>query len=128
MKQYFEIVDVMAREILDSRGNPTVEATVILDDGSIGAASAPSGASTGIYEAHEKRDGDSSRYFGKGTRQTAAEIEAQIRPALHGLRADDQSGVDKRLCELDGTPNKSRLGANVTLAVSLACARACAAH
>jgi enolase len=116
------------REILDSRGTPTIEATVVLDDGSVGIASAPSGASTGIYEAHEKRDNDSPRYHGRGTRKVAAAIEKEISAALSGLRADDQAKLDERLISLDGTPNKERLGANATLAVSLAAARAAAAH
>jgi enolase len=122
------IAHCKGREILDSRGNPTVEATVTLDDGSVGIASAPSGASTGIYEAHEKRDGDKKRYFGKGTAKAALAIEEEIRPALQGMRADDQAALDEHLCRLDGTKNKERLGANVTLAVSLAAARAAAAH
>ena len=122
------IAHCKGREILDSRGNPTVEATVTLDDGSVGVACAPSGASTGIYEAHEKRDGDKKRYLGKGTAKAVQAIEDEIRPALQGLRADDQGALDDRLCRLDGTKNKERLGANVTLAVSLAAARAAAAH
>ncbi|MBQ7339046.1 MAG: phosphopyruvate hydratase [Clostridia bacterium] len=122
------IAHCRGREILDSRGNPTVEATVILDDGSVGIASAPSGASTGIYEAHEKRDGDSKRYFGRGTKETAKLIEQEIGAAVIGLRADDQGKLDDRLCRLDGTENKSRLGANALLSVSLAAARAAAAH
>ena len=122
------IAHCKGREILDSRGNPTIEATVTLDDGSVGIACAPSGASTGIYEAHEKRDGNKKRYLGKGTAKAAQAIEDEIRPALQGLRADDQGALDDRLCRLDGTKNKERLGANVTLAVSLAAARAAAAH
>lgn len=116
------------REILDSRGNPTIEATVILSDGSVGIASAPSGASTGIYEAHEKRDSEQGRYGGKGTMRAAREIEKVISPVLCGVRADDQSRVDRALCDTDGSDNKERLGANVLLAVSLATARAAAAH
>ncbi len=122
------IAHCRGREILDSRGNPTVEATVILDDGSVGIAAAPSGASTGIYEAHELRDGESSRYFGKGVEKVAKRIEQEISPTLSGLRADDQGRIDDRLCCLDGTKNKERLGANALLAVSLAAARAAAAH
>ncbi len=122
------IAHCRGREILDSRGTPTVEATVVLDDGSVGIASAPSGASTGIYEAHEKRDKDSPRYHRRGTEQVAKQIEQEISPALQGMRCDDQGKLDERLIRLDGTPNKSRLGANATLAVSLACARAAAAH
>ena len=122
------IAHCKGREILDSRGTPTIEATVILDDGSVGIACAPSGASTGIYEAHERRDQDSHRYGGRGVEQVAKQIEQEISPALQGLRADDQGRLDDTLCRLDGTPNKSRLGANATLAVSLAAARAAAAH
>jgi enolase len=122
------ISHIRGREILDSRGNPTVEATVILDDGSIGIASAPSGASTGIFEAHELRDGDGRRYHGKGVEKVAKKIESEIAGELAGLRADDQGKIDDRLCRLDGTENKQRLGANAILAVSLASARAAAAH
>ena len=116
------------REILDSRGNPTVHATVILSDGSIGEASVPSGASTGIFEAHERRDFDPSRYHGKGVLRAAEDIRSRISPALSGLRADDQARIDRALLELDGTPNKSSLGANAMLAVSMATARAAANH
>ena len=116
------------REILDSRGNPTVHATVTLSDGSIGEAAVPSGASTGIFEAHERRDFDASRYHGKGVLRAVEDVRSRISPALQGLRADDQSHIDYVLRELDGTPNKSALGANAMLAVSLATARAAAAH
>ena len=126
MKQYFEIVDVMAREILDSRGNPTVEVEVTLDDGTVGRADVPSGASTGMYEACELRDGDKSRYLGKGVEKAVESVNGEICEALVGLNALDQPTIDRVLIELDGTPNKSRLGANATLGVSLACARAAA--
>jgi len=124
MKQYFEIVDVMAREILDSRGNPTVEVEVTLDDGTIGRASVPSGASTGMYEACELRDGDKSRYNGKGVTIAVENVNGEIAEALLGLNVLDQSTIDKILIEIDGTPNKSRLGANAILGASLACAKA----
>ena len=126
MKQYFEIVDVMAREILDSRGNPTVEVEVTLDDGTVGRAAVPSGASTGMYEACELRDGDKGRYGGKGVEQAVESVNGEICEALVGLNALDQPSVDRVLIELDGTPNKSRLGANAILGVSLACAKAAA--
>ena len=124
MKQYFEIVDVMAREILDSRGNPTVEVEVTLDDGTIGRAAVPSGASTGMYEACELRDGDKSRYGGKGVLKAVENVNGEIAEALVGLNVLDQTSIDKLLIELDGTPNKTRLGANAILGVSLACAKA----
>ena len=126
MKQYFEIVDVLAREILDSRGNPTVEVEVTLDDGTVGRAAVPSGASTGIYEACELRDGDKGRYLGKGCETAVANVNGEICEALVGLNALDQPGIDKVLIELDGTPNKTRLGANAILGASLACAKAAA--
>ena len=126
MKQYFEIVDVMAREILDSRGNPTVEVEVTLDDGTIGRAAVPSGASTGMYEACELRDGDKSRYNGKGVLMADENVNGEISEAMLGLNALDQSSIDKMLIEIDGTPNKTRLGANAILGVSLACAKAAA--
>ena len=126
MKQFLEIVDVLAREILDSRGNPTVEVEVTLDDGTIGRASVPSGASTGIFEACELRDGDKSRYLGKGTLKAVENVNGEICEALLGLNVLDQPTIDKLLIELDGTPNKSRLGANAILGVSLACAKAAA--
>ena len=126
MKQYFEIVDVMAREILDSRGNPTVEVEVTLDDGTVGRAAVPSGASTGMYEACELRDGDKNRYLGKGVTKAVENVNGEIAEAMVGLNVLDQTGIDKMLIEIDGTPNKTRLGANAILGVSLACARAAA--
>jgi enolase len=120
------IVDITAREILDSRGNPTVEADVTLDSGVVGRAAVPSGASTGEREAVELRDGDKGRYLGKGVLNAVQAIEEQIAPALAGMSAQDQMGVDNAMLELDGTPNKSKLGANAILAVSLATARAAA--
>ena len=126
MKQYFEIVDVMAREILDSRGNPTVEVEVTLDDGTIGRASVPSGASTGMYEACELRDGDKSRYLGKGVQMAVENVNGEIAEAMLGLNVLDQASIDKMLIDIDGTPNKTRLGANAILGVSLACAKAAA--
>ncbi|HEY0995604.1 MAG TPA: phosphopyruvate hydratase [Gemmatimonadaceae bacterium] len=121
-----QIVDIQAREILDSRGNPTVEADVILDTGVVGRAAVPSGASTGEHEAIELRDGDAERYGGKGVRQAVKNIEEQIAPALAGAEITDQMGIDAAMLELDGTPNKANLGANAILAVSLASARAAA--
>ena len=120
------IEKIIGREILDSRGNPTVEAEVYLSDGSIGRASVPSGASTGIYEACELRDGDPERYLGKGVSNAVLNINTEIAGALIGKNALDQAGIDHLMIELDGTPNKSRLGANAILAVSLANARAAA--
>jgi enolase len=120
------IVDIKAREILDSRGNPTVEADVILDNGIVGRAAVPSGASTGEHEAVELRDGDKDRYLGKGVQQAVRNVEETIAPALAGADPTDQIGVDHALLELDGTPNKANLGANAILAVSLATARAAA--
>jgi enolase len=118
-----EIVNVVGREILDSRGNPTVEADVHLADGTMGRAAVPSGASTGEHEAVELRDGDKSRYLGKGTRQAAENINNEIGPAIVGMDTSDQGSIDRKMLELDGTPNKGRLGANAILAVSLAAAR-----
>jgi len=126
MKQYFEIVDVMAREILDSRGNPTVEVEVTLDDGTMGRAAVPSGASTGIFEACELRDGDKSRYLGKGVQNAVDNVNGEIAEAMIGLNALDQPSIDRILIELDGTPNKTRLGANAILGVSMAVAKAAA--
>ena len=120
------ILDIHARQILDSRGNPTVEVDVILDDGSVGRAAVPSGASTGAYEAVEKRDGDKSIYNGKGVLEAVHAVNTEIFDALSGVDALDQDGVDKDLIALDGTPNKARLGANSILGVSLAVARAAA--
>src|SRR3954466_4954798 len=119
-----EIAQIRAREILDSRGNPTVEADVTLADGIMGRAAVPSGASTGEHEAIELRDGDKSRYLGKGVQQAVKNVEDEIAPALLGHSITDQMGIDGRMIELDGTPNKSNLGANAMLAVSMACARA----
>ena len=121
-----EIVDITAREILDSRGNPTVEVDVILEDGSLGRAAVPSGASTGAHEAVEKRDGDKSRYGGKGVLQAVEAVNGEIYDALSGFDAEDQRRLDTLLIQLDGTPNKSRLGANAILGVSLAAAKAAA--
>jgi enolase len=121
-----EIVEIKAREILDSRGNPTVEADVFLSDGSFGRAAVPSGASTGENEAVELRDGDKSRYMGKGVLKAVANVQNEIEPALLGFDATDQATLDKKMIELDGTPTKARLGANAILAVSLASARAAA--
>ena len=118
---------IAAREALDSRGNPTVQAEVVLKGGEMGAAFAPSGASTGAKEALELRDGDAARYGGKGVRRAVAAIHQEIAPVLSGLDATDQEALDRALIDLDGTPNKGRLGANTVLAVSLAAARA-AAH
>ena len=120
------IVNVVGREILDSRGNPTVEADVFLADGSMGRAAVPSGASTGEYEAVELRDGDKSRYLGKGTRKAVGHINGEIAKALDGMDACDQAALDRAMIELDGTDNKGRLGANAILAVSMASARAAA--
>ncbi|MEK7207821.1 MAG: phosphopyruvate hydratase, partial [Pseudomonadota bacterium] len=122
------ISNVHAREILDSRGNPTVEADVILKSGAMGRAAVPSGASTGSREAIELRDGDAKRYGGKGVRKACAHVNGEIRKALLGLDAREQAKVDETMITLDGTENKSRLGANAILAVSLACARAAAAQ
>ncbi len=124
MKQYFEIVDVMAREILDSRGNPTVEVEVTLDDGTVGRAAVPSGASTGMYEACELRDGDKHRYDGKGVLTAVENVNGEIAEAMVGLNVLDQTSIDRMLIEIDGTPNKTRLGANAILGASLACAKA----
>jgi len=121
-----QIVDIHAREILDSRGNPTVEADVFLDDGIMGRAAVPSGASTGEHEAIELRDGETDRYGGKGVRHAVRNIEEAIAPALRGSEATDQLGIDTTMLELDGTANKSKLGANSLLAVSMATARAAA--
>jgi enolase len=120
------IVDVVAREILDSRGNPTVEADVLLESGVMGRAAVPSGASTGSREAIELRDGDKGRYLGKGVLQAVENVNTEISEAIIGLDAEEQAFIDKALIELDGTDNKSRLGANATLAVSIAVAKAAA--
>ena len=126
MKQQLFIRDIIAREILDSRGNPTVEVDVILDNGVMGRASVPSGASTGIYEACELRDGDRDRYLGKGVSQAVANVNGEIAAALKGMDVLDQVQIDRAMIQLDGTPNKSRLGANAILGVSLASAKAAA--
>ena len=120
------IDDVVAREILDSRGNPTVEVEVILDDGTAARAAVPSGASTGAFEAAERRDGDAERYLGKGVLAAVAAVEEVIAPEILGIDASEQRLIDQVMCDLDGTPNKSRLGANAILGVSLAVARAAA--
>jgi enolase len=122
-----EIVNVTGREILDSRGNPTVEADVFLADGSRGRAAVPSGASTGEHEAVELRDGDKDRYLGKGTRKASEFVTSEIGPALQGMLATEQGSIDRKMIEIDGTPNKGRIGANAILAVSMATARAAAA-
>src|SRR5512139_2694167 len=122
-----KIVKAVGREILDSRGNPTVEADIWLDDGSMGRAAVPSGASTGEHEAVELRDGEKSRYQGKGTRKAAQHVSGEIAGAIKGMEATGQAEIDRRMIDLDGTPNKGRLGANAILAVSMAVARAAAA-
>ena len=114
------IIDIFGREILDSRGNPTVEVDVILEDGTMGRAAVPSGASTGIHEAPEKRDGDKDRYLGKGVLEAVASVNGEIAEALVGNDATDQEALDAALIELPGTANKARLGANAILGVSLA--------
>ncbi len=119
-----KIVEILGREIIDSRGNPTVEADVTLADGTLGRAAVPSGASTGSREAVELRDGDQSRYQGKGVRNAVANVNGPLRTALLGRDAADQAGLDQRMCELDGTDSKGRLGANALLAISLANAHA----
>ena len=126
MKNCLEIEEVKALEILDSRGNPTVQVEVMLEDGSYGVAMVPSGASTGSFEAVELRDGDSSRHFGKGVLKAVENVNTIIRDAIIGMNAYDQAKLDKTLIELDGTENKAKLGANATLGVSLAVARAAA--
>jgi enolase len=120
------IIDIVGREVLDSRGNPTVECDVLLESGVMGRAAVPSGASTGSREAIELRDGDKSRYLGKGVLKAVANINGEITEAILGLDASEQAFLDKTLIELDGTENKSRLGANAMLAVSMAVARAAA--
>ncbi|MEO8559779.1 MAG: phosphopyruvate hydratase, partial [Rhodospirillales bacterium] len=120
------ILDIAAREILDSRGNPTVEVDVVLEGGILGRAAVPSGASTGAHEAVELRDGDKGRYGGKGVLKAVAAVNGEIFEALSGLDANQQLAIDARMIELDGTPNKARLGANAILGVSLAVAKAAA--
>ncbi|MEW5748981.1 MAG: phosphopyruvate hydratase, partial [Candidatus Thermoplasmatota archaeon] len=122
------IAKVSAREILDSRGNPTLEVEVTLKDGTTGVAAVPSGASTGEHEAVELRDGDKGRFLGKGVLRAVASVNDQLGPAILGMSALDQQAVDRKLIELDGTGNKSRLGANAILGVSLAVAHAAASH
>ncbi len=122
------IIDIHAREILDSRGNPTVEVDVTLEDGTMGRAAVPSGASTGAHEAMEKRDGDKNRYMGKGVLEACAAVNGEIAEALVGMDATGQVDLDEAMIELDGTPNKSRLGANAILGVSLATAKAAAEY
>ncbi len=120
------IIDIHARQILDSRGNPTVEVDVMLEDGSFGRAAVPSGASTGAHEAVEKRDGDKSRWLGKGVEAAVQAVNTEIAEEVLGLDAEDQADLDRAMIELDGTPNKGRLGANAILGVSLAAAKAAA--
>ncbi len=121
-----EILDIRAREILDSRGNPTVEVEVMTEEGFIGRAAVPSGASTGKYEAVELRDGDKDRFLGKGVLTACKNIETEICSEIIGLNVFEQRYIDTLMCELDGTPNKSKLGANAILGVSLAIAKAAA--
>ncbi len=123
-----EIADILAREILDSRGNPTVEVDVVLETGVMGRAAVPSGASTGAHEAVELRDGDKKRYGGKGVKKAVASVNGEIFDALAGMDAENQLAIDQTMIELDGTPNKARLGANAILGVSLAAAKAAAAQ
>ncbi|MGR3661993.1 MAG: phosphopyruvate hydratase [Paracoccaceae bacterium] len=120
------IIDIIGREILDSRGNPTVEVDVLLDDGTMGRAAVPSGASTGAHEAVEKRDGDMSRYLGKGVLEAVAAVNGELAEGLVGFDATEQEAIDGAMIEMDGTPNKARLGANAILGVSLAVAKAAA--
>ena len=127
MKQIIEIVDVLGREILDSRGNPTVEVEVYLEDGTMGRAAVPSGASTGIYEACELRDGDKGRYLGKGVTKAVENINTVIADAVVGMDASDIYAIDAAMLRADGTQDKSNLGANAILAVSIAACRAAAA-
>ncbi len=126
MKQYLEIESVFAREILDSRGNPTIEVEVIAEGGFIGRAAVPSGASTGAFEAIELRDGDKGRYLGKGVLKAVENVNKLIAPEVEGMNVFDQVAIDRKMIELDGTPNKEKLGANAILGVSLAVAKAAA--
>src|SRR5258708_4121975 len=121
------IVDIIGREILDSRGNPTVEVDVVLEDGSLGRAAVPSGASTGAHEAVELRDGDKKRYLGKGVRKAVEAVTTEILEGIGGMEAEAQTQIDEAMIALDGTPNKARLGANAIRGVSLAVAKAAAA-
>ena len=120
------IIDITAREILDSRGNPTVEVDVVLEDGASGRAAVPSGASTGAHEAAELRDGDAKRYGGKGVLKAVENVNTEIFDAIAGMDSEEQILLDRMMCDLDGTPNKGRLGANAILGVSLALAKASA--
>ena len=122
------VADITAREILDSRGNPTLEVDVMLESGAVGRAAVPSGASTGAFEAVELRDGDKGRYLGKGVKKAVENVNETIAPALLDADATDQAAIDAQLLELDGTDNKGKLGANAILGVSLAVAKAAAAH
>jgi enolase len=126
MKQYLEIEEVWAREVLDSRGNPTVEVEVVVEGGVMGRAAVPSGASTGAFEAVELRDGDKKRYLGKGTEKAVENVNEIIAPEIEGMNVLDQVAIDQVMLELDGTKNKGKLGANAILGVSLACAKAAA--
>ena len=125
MRRYLEILDVYAREVLDSRANPTVEVEVFVEGGFVGRAAVPSGASTGAFEAVELRDGG-DRYLGKGVQNAVDNVNNIIAEELIGMDALDQVGIDKRMIELDGTPNKAKLGANAILGVSMAVAKAAA--
>src|SRR3954453_20269609 len=120
------IADITARQIFDSRGNPTVEVDVVLEDGSMGRAAVPSGASTGAHEAMELRDGDTSKYLGKGVLKAVEAVNGEILDTIGAMDAEDQIAIDEAMIELDGTPNKGRLGANAILGVSLAVAKAAA--
>jgi len=120
------IAEIFARQILDSRGNPTVEVDVITENGALGRAAVPSGASTGIHEAVELRDGDKKKYLGKGTLKAVDNVNKKIAPLLLGYDVADQTGIDEIMIQIDGTPNKSKLGANAMLAVSMAVAKAAA--
>ena len=126
MENQVKILDIRGREILDSRGNPTIEVDVYVENGAVGRASVPSGASTGIYEAYELRDNDISRYLGKGVLNAVQNVNTEIKQALIGKNVLDQEAIDRAMIELDGTPNKARLGANAILGTSLACAKAAA--
>ena len=126
MKDYLGIEEIRALEILDTRGNPTVQVEIITEDGANGIAMVPSGASTGSFEAVELRDGDKSRYLGKGVTKAVANVNEIISKELEGMNVFDQTEIDRKLIEIDGTENKGKLGANATLGVSLAVARAAA--
>ena len=126
MENQVKILDIRGREILDSRGNPTIEVDVYVENGAVGRASVPSGASTGIYEAYELRDNDISRYLGKGVLNAVQNVNTEIKQALIGKNVLDQEAIDRAMIELDGTPNKARLGANAILGTSLACSKAAA--